>query len=78
MKTSLSRLAAVSIIVLACSIPTVCGEIHDTANKEDSSQKLINQALVYNSPIHKAAEEGNLQKVKMLIKNNPMLVFSED
>ncbi len=50
----ISRLLAMLLTIVAWSIPTFCGEIHE------------------------AARDGDLQKVKALLKDNPELIFRAD
>jgi ankyrin repeat protein len=77
--TYLNRLTNVFLVVLACSIPVVCGEIHDAAkagNLAKAKTLLKNNPNLINSkddegetPLHWAAMEGHKDMAVFLLTN---------
>jgi len=66
--SSIPRLAVVTLVVLALSSLVSCSRKNETNTGSHSK----------NSGIHDAALNGDLAKVKALLKTNPDLVFSKD
>jgi ankyrin repeat protein len=74
-KTFFGKLATISLITLALSIPAFCGEIHYPAGAGDPQVKVL---LPPSDPMNVAAMSGDLTKIKALIIENSSLVSSRD
>jgi ankyrin repeat protein len=70
------RIAIILLIALACSIPAICGEIHDAAKAGDLAKvkvlltenpELVSSKWYGRMPLHEAAVNGHKDVVELLL-----------